>query len=649
MKKHLSILTMAVIALALCGCEDVPAPYQVNTEGGSSTTILSESFASSLGKFVNYTTAGGGEWVNDYSTAKASGYDNSSKVTTPGTYYLVSPEIDLTDVDSAYITYDYILQYNQADENQQCVITDNFDVNNPSSGWETLKSNHTVGSDWSTFYNAAINIPEYYYGKKVRIALYYSCGSSSSTWEVKNFKVIRGKVNEEEPTPQPVAGNYLPFTSSSLKDGFSTQLIEGSNWSLGSTYAKATGYNSGTTTASKAWLISPSVNTAVDSTDPVYMTFDYVLRYVSSSTDINGYHKVLASANYTGDVTTTDWTVLDFEPKESATQDWTFYASNSIEIPSELINQEDVVFAFYFECNSTNSTTWELKNLSIRQGGEDPTPTPTPTPTGDNLIANGDFETWSGGAPACWKSASTASSATLAQSTSAHSGSYAVQVQGSTSANKRLAYQEITLKAGTYNMKFYAKGDGAEASVRPGYVPVESGKVGSYAYGDYVDNISSTEWTEVNHSFTLLAETTLCLVIMNPKSTGTNVLIDDFELTTSDGGGGNTEPADEGIKTVTVAEFNAAAESTTVWYQLTGTVSGLTDGDLYGNFDLTDSTGSVYVYGLLSEKGGSKKLFQQLVEKYNLQDGMTITIIGNRSSFNSKIEVANAYLVSVQN
>ena len=108
-------------------------------------------------------------------------------------------------------------------------------------------------------------------------------------------------------------------------------------------------------------------------------------------------------------------------------------------------------------------------------------------------------------------------------------------------------------------------------------------------------------------------------------------------------GGGDTPSGD--VKTVTIADFNAAAESTDVWYKLTGTISNLKEGDLYGNFDLTDGTGTVYVYGLLAEKGGEKKKFQELVEKYGLANGSTITIIGNRGSYNGKIEVMNAYIV----
>ena len=112
-------------------------------------------------------------------------------------------------------------------------------------------------------------------------------------------------------------------------------------------------------------------------------------------------------------------------------------------------------------------------------------------------------------------------------------------------------------------------------------------------------------------------------------------------------GGGTPTPAEE-VKTVSVADFLKAAESTSVWYQLTGTVKNLKDGDLYGNFDIEDATGSVYVYGLLSEKGGEKKKFQELVAAQGIKNGSKLTIIGNRGSYNGTTQVTNAYFVKVK-
>ena len=119
-----------------------------------------------------------------------------------------------------------------------------------------------------------------------------------------------------------------------------------------------------------------------------------------------------------------------------------------------------------------------------------------------------------------------------------------------------------------------------------------------------------------------------------------------YSLNGKTGDNGNDDPGTE-AKAVSIADFNAAEESTEVWYQLTGTVKNLKDDDIYGNFDLEDETGSVYVYGLLAEKGGEKKKFQDLVAAKGIKEGSKITIIGNRGSYKDKIEVLNAYFVSI--
>lgn len=87
---------------------------------------------------------------------------------------------------------------------------------------------------------------------------------------------------------------------------------------------------------------------------------------------------------------------------------------------------------------------------SIEGGSEKPD---TPS-TGDTTTPNGNFETWVDGKPNNWKTASSAGNASLAQSTDAHSGKYSVKVGGSTTANKRLSYKEMELKAGTYKIKY---------------------------------------------------------------------------------------------------------------------------------------------------------------------------------------------------
>lgn len=195
-------------------------------------------------------------------------------------------------------------------------------------------------------------------------------------------------------------------------------------------------------------------------------------------------------------------------------------------------------------------------NVALAEGNEENPGPENPeesdtTVLANNLINNGGFEEWTeDGAPTEWKSTTTAGNATLVQSSDAYSGNYAVQIEGNASSNKRLGHKEITLKAGTYNVHFYAKAATAEGgSVRPGYTPVTDGKVGSYVYGNYVNDLTVATWVEVNYEFTLNAETTVNLVVMCPKNPGKSVLIDEYSLTTEDGGlvgEGNDSEGEEG-------------------------------------------------------------------------------------------------------
>ena len=166
------------------------------------------------------------------------------------------------------------------------------------------------------------------------------------------------------------------------------------------------------------------------------------------------------------------------------------------------------------------------------EGGGTVTPKPDPNPGEVATGENGGFENWTDSKPTNWKTVSTAGNATLSQSEDAHSGKYSVKVGGSASANKRLGYKEITLKAGEYKVKFYVKAVTEKgASVRPGIVPVTDGKVGDYIYGDYVNELKNTEWKLVEQTLTIPADGTYCFVIMNAKKPGGDVLIDDFTVT----------------------------------------------------------------------------------------------------------------------
>lgn len=98
-----------------------------------------------------------------------------------------------------------------------------------------------------------------------------------------------------------------------------------------------------------------------------------------------------------------------------------------------------------------------------------------------------------------------------------------------------------------------------------------------------------------------------------------------------------------GPEIVTVEDFLAKEVNSAVWYQLTGTIKNIVNTE-YGNFDLVDETGSVYVYGLTSEKVASNdKSYSSL----GLKAGDVVTLIGTRATYNSTAQVGGpAYYVS---
>ena len=112
-------------------------------------------------------------------------------------------------------------------------------------------------------------------------------------------------------------------------------------------------------------------------------------------------------------------------------------------------------------------------------------------------------------------------------------------------------------------------------------------------------------------------------------------------ITFEDKSGGGSD-----IPTSTVAEFIAAQGGKCY---LTGVVSNIktnTDGsyNVYGNFDLTDASGTIYVYGILTPDG-QKQQFQTM----GVDEGDTLTIIAEKYQlYKETHEIVDAIFVSVK-
>ena len=95
----------------------------------------------------------------------------------------------------------------------------------------------------------------------------------------------------------------------------------------------------------------------------------------------------------------------------------------------------------------------------------------------------------------------------------------------------------------------------------------------------------------------------------------------------------------------TIEELLAAPVSGSVWYEITGTISDI-ESTVYGNFTITDETGSIYVYGLTSEwqaDGRNDQSFSEL----GLKEGDVLTLAGTRDVYNDEPQIGGpAYYIS---
>lgn len=150
---------------------------------------------------------------------------------------------------------------------------------------------------------------------------------------------------------------------------------------------------------------------------------------------------------------------------------------------------------------------------------------------------------------------------------------------------------------------------------------------------DVVETITATTYTfegdyEVEYTFTVKA-----IAADTTKNTDSEAAV--VKATTE------AKPAAPAVTYTTVAEFLAAEVNAEVEYTLKGTITSVAN-TTYGNFDLTDETGTVYIYGLCSPEG---------VQKYwatsgaKLGDDIVIKTV--RNQFNGKAQGYNAKFVEL--
>ena len=156
---------------------------------------INETFSKSFGSFTAKTIKGTAWVIDSYGYAKATGYDNASKTTTPSESYIVSKAIDLSESKGATLEFSYVLRYvtknGAAVEGvkNQVLITDNYTGDPATTKWTDITGTLKEGVDWTTWETYKHDLSAFKGKKNVVIALHYTCAASSGTWEVKNLSV----------------------------------------------------------------------------------------------------------------------------------------------------------------------------------------------------------------------------------------------------------------------------------------------------------------------------------------------------------------------------------------------------------------------------------------------------------------------------
>lgn len=497
MKKFIySCLFLAMAAITFSSCEDVPAPYNMPTEN-ESQKVLPAGTGTAADPF---NVAGVVKYIDDGGSAETEVYVKGKVVS-----------VEQRSWNANYGSLKYYISEDGTPTNQFYVFNGYAGPNRTKfSGEDALKQGDEV---------VICGKVDVYNGTKEFLANNY----------IVSLNGVGGAT-----TPDTPADGYINETFSKSFGTFTLKTIKGTPWIIDSYgYAKATGYEnvSKVTTPSESYLVSKAID--LSTSKGATLKFSYILRYATfNGVPTEGVkNQVLITENYTGDPTTTKWTDITGTLTEGT--DWKTWSTYTFDL-APYKGKKNIVIALHYACEA-KSGTWQIKELTVKEGTPTVEPEKPDTPsTGDTTTPNGDFETWVDGKPNNWKTASTAGNATLTQSTDAHSGKYSVKVGGSTSANKRLGYKEMELKAGTYKIKYYVKAATDKgASVNSGFVEIsaENKPAGNYMYSGYINDITNTEWKLVEQDLVIPSDGTYCIVIMNTKKPGGDVLIDDLTLT----------------------------------------------------------------------------------------------------------------------
>lgn len=343
--------------------------------GGANDLPYCEFFASSFGSYTTYDVKGAQHWEIDYSTAKMTGYENSTNYENED--WLISAKFSLENVSSASMTVSYIARYfNNVNEDVTVWVSSDYTSGDPNSAnWEQIPATWVEGSNWNDFASTTLDLSQFL-GKKVCVAVkYLSNDTKAGTIEVQSICIQEGSA----PTPPPGPGTggelqTMPYTQSFTEEfgTYMTYDVSGpQSWMIDYHTAKMTGYAGGSN-ANEDWLISSPV--AVTNVSEAKVSVTYCAQYQNAD---NGDVSLQVSTDYVygNDPYSATWKNMQTTYPNTAN----FNDFQTVETSLNEFIGQNVTVAIKYTSTASQSRTIEIQSITVQEGAGVTPPTP-PTP-----------------------------------------------------------------------------------------------------------------------------------------------------------------------------------------------------------------------------------------------------------------------------
>ncbi|NKI26406.1 DUF5017 domain-containing protein [Arenibacter sp. 6A1] len=334
-----------------------PSWIVASTEPTIISIPLQQDFKNGLDTWIPVSVSGNSDWSHQIYNSNGFAEFKGNKETNED--WLLSPKINLTTTNNIQMSFDLLHRYgtNSANELQVLVSTDYngdlasanwtqlpFVLPSPASSWEVPSS--TITLDLTSYKNRQITI--------AFKAMANGTNNASRNWRIDSIKII-------ELLSLP---HSQDFEAGSLGQWTSVQVAGGaSKWEYRSDvngkYARiVSNKDYGSTTEN--WLISPSLD--METTDDIELSFLSAFRYGT----VNANEMTLwITTAFTGDVTTTQWTQLDYTLPSTA--DYQRYSSESIDLNPYRKAGTRIAFKATSDGSTNASRNFHIDDITIGQ------------------------------------------------------------------------------------------------------------------------------------------------------------------------------------------------------------------------------------------------------------------------------------------